>query len=329
MINLFNKLELNDIYNEDKINSIIKNIHLEIPNKKIINFLYKKFRFINSINTKKYKIDINLNKNIQIDKQNIIQKYKLKKFNIDTYKNLINDIKINIDQKDILIYINNKINENDNDNIMLEFLIKLNNFIKIIIFIKIFIYKGYIFGELIKPKLYNIYLYLQILKNWNIFIDIKDFINNLKLKYFLDKNKNKEIFILIKKNINHLHFHVSKFKTNNNIKNYFYDEIMKNKNKHLNYSNTNDLLQKWECLSEEEKNKYSNIKYNFFEYHYIKDIYNYIHYIEPQEPLKPFIYYITYIIKYKIHYFTLEDAYKLFNDIDFTSKNKFYISFTI
>ena len=230
------------------------------------------------------------------------------KYNLDLLHNeqkineLLKDIDLIEPPKTFIKFINYKFNENNNQTLekfnSLDFLEQKKlreefdninyEFEKNLILIKLFIFKGCVERTNYKPTefdLFKDFYLINLYENKKIrYCSTQK--NEIKLK-FNEDNIFKEKIKQIKINNDILLDLSYKYKTDDNFKYFVLKNFSHYKKCHKSYPLDNDLIKKWENLTEEEKKNYLLFKPSYKNEYVYQDIFDLIHSIEPIPPIYP------------------------------------------
>ena len=307
MEDIYDKFNITILYEEEKINKLLKNIRFKMPEINFKNYIKKERNIktknnINNISDSLY----NLIRDNKLDNQllNIIEGKKNK------YSDIINDVESQI--KNNL----NNFKEKDNNLLkkhILDYKKQINIFKRNCLIIKTFIFKGYSFGQFNKPSLLNIYINIEIIKNLKLNKNEKIIRKEALEKYLREKKNLNKIFNKLKILHDTFYQDLIKFKSNNNIKSFVQQKIQKFKKIKKALPPKNDLIK--ECkdfLLNENFTIVNENKYEFEYTYYLLDVYEYIHLIKPNIPDN---YYLLFFYKNydKIKFKDAESLINLYN----------------
>ena len=282
---IYNKFKFEILYEENKINEMLKFIKFDIPTYNFENYINAKFNISNNIST--YESNKTRN-NVELDEEYL---------NIyDNYNNLKED---NIIKNLKLEYEKNKI------------IFKKNCLV-----INTFIYKGYLYGDYTKPSLLKIYINIELIKNLRVGVKEKLIVKDALEKYLKDKKLHNKIFEKIKILHDEFYNKVVKLKTEYNLKIFALNILSKYRENKKRFPTKEVILNEWHKLLNIDKNKYyfdDKYKYNYEDYQYLLDLYEFIHLVKP---VKINHYYLVYLYKNynKIIIKNYKDLINLYNN---------------
>ena len=289
MEDIYDKFNIDILYEEEVINKLLKNIKFNIPE---LNFQkYKKQtnnnNHIDSLYNliKDNKLDNQLLNNTKINK-NI---YSNKKYDEEFQnKNLIK----NYIKKDIELLNNNN---NEFKNHTIDYEKEINNFKRNCLIIKTFIFKGYSFGQYNKPSILELYINIEIIKNLKPNKNEKIIKKEAFEKYLKEKKNLIKIFDKIKILHDSFYEKLIKLKSNNKIKLFILQKLQKyQKNKKAIPSKKDMLNECNDYLLKENNTIVNENKTEYEDNYYLLDVYEYIHLIKPYKPNN---YYLIFFYK--------------------------------